>query len=158
MNKTRADRRFGMLKKLFILFLCVLMGFPFVMTVSVSLQTMGEIYSSDLNLIPEVLQFGNYRDAMSNGNWGLYFYNSIVVTVITVIISLVINAMAGFVFARCKIDIFRVLKMLQKHRLHPVTEPRTVGQPQPVYQHSLHPFSFCNVSNAGRRGRRPLHF
>lgn len=100
MQKTRADRRFQIFSRLFILILCVAMGFPFVMTVSVSLQTMNEVYSPDLILIPEVLQFSNYADAMHNGNWAIYFWNSLVVTGLTVIISLVINSMAGFVFAR----------------------------------------------------------
>lgn len=100
MQKTRADRRFQIFSRLFILILCVAMGFPFVMTVSVSLQTMNEVYSPDLILLPEVLQFSNYADAMHNGNWAIYFWNSLVVTGLTVIISLVINSMAGFVFAR----------------------------------------------------------
>ena len=100
MLKTKADRRYRIFSRLFILLLCVAMGFPFVMTVSVSLQTMNEVYSADLNLIPEVPQFSNYVEAMYNGNWALYFWNSIVVTVLTVIISLIINSMAGFVFAR----------------------------------------------------------
>lgn len=100
MQKTQADRRFKFFSRLFILLLCVAMGFPFVMTVSVSLQTMNEVYSPDLVLIPEVPQFSNYVEAMHNGNWALYFWNSIVVTVLTVVISLIINSMAGFVFAR----------------------------------------------------------
>ena len=88
------------LSSLFILFLCLLMGFPLLMTISVSLQTMSEIYSPSPILIPEKLQFVNYANAMQSGNWMRYFYNSGLVTVITVLISLVINSMSGFVFAR----------------------------------------------------------
>lgn len=100
MKKTKADRRFRVLSALFVLLLCLMTGFPLVMTISVSLQTMSEVYSPDLNLIPDVLQFVNYRTAMTTGSWARYFQNSLVVTVITVIISLVINSMSGFVFAR----------------------------------------------------------
>jgi len=60
MNHSKEDRRFHLLTKLFILLLCLMMGFPLLMTVSVSLQTMNEVYSPDLNLIPETLQFGNF--------------------------------------------------------------------------------------------------
>jgi len=100
MKKKDANRSFRVFSRIFVLLLCLSVGFPLIMTVSVSLQTMNEVYSADLNLIPEVLQFENYKTAMTNGNWAQYFKNSAVVTVITVIISLVINAMSGFVFAR----------------------------------------------------------
>ena len=100
MKKTKADRRFRVLSALFVTLLCLMTGFPLVMTISVSLQTMSEVYSPDLNLIPDALQFANYKTAMTTGNWARYFQNSLTVTVITVVISLVINAMSGFVFAR----------------------------------------------------------
>ena len=100
MKKKDANRSFRVISRIFILLLCLSVGFPLLMTVSVSLQTMNEVYSADLNLIPAVFQFENYKTAMSSGNWAQYFKNSAVVTVITVLISLVINAMSGFVFAR----------------------------------------------------------
>ena len=99
-KKTNSDRAFKVISRLFIVFLCVLMGFPLLMTLSVSLQTMNEIYSPELTLIPAVPQFHNYSAAMQSGNWARFFINSTVVTVITVVISLVINSMSGFVFAR----------------------------------------------------------
>ncbi len=100
MKKTKADRRFRVLSALFVTLLCLMTGFPLVMTISVSLQTMSEVYSPDLSLIPDVLQFVNCRTAMTTGDWARYFQNSLTVTVITVVISLVINSMSGFVFAR----------------------------------------------------------
>jgi len=93
-------KRMHWLSLLFILLLCLIIGFPLLMTVSVSLQTMSEIYSPSPVLIPESLQFVNYSNAMQSGNWAQYFLNSTIVTVITVLISLVINSMSGFVFAR----------------------------------------------------------
>lgn len=84
----------------FLLFLCLLMGFPLLMTVTVSLETMPEIYASSPRLLPAQPQWGNYPLSMSNGNWGRYFYNSMLVTFLTTLISLVINSMSGFVFAR----------------------------------------------------------
>ena len=88
MKKTKADRRFRVLSALFVLLLCLMTGFPLVMTISVSLQTMSEVYSPDLNLIPDALQFVNYKTAMTTGSWARYFQNSLTVTVITVVISL----------------------------------------------------------------------
>lgn len=100
MKKKDANRGFRIVSLIFVVLLCLAVGFPLLMTVSVSLQTMNEVYSADLNLIPEVLQFENYKTSMTSGNWARYFENSLWVTVITVAISLIINSMAGFVFAR----------------------------------------------------------
>ncbi|HHV97193.1 MAG TPA: carbohydrate ABC transporter permease [Clostridiaceae bacterium] len=80
--------------------LVVLTAFPFLIMLSVSLQTMKEIYAPELVFIPEKAQFVNYVNAMKNGNWGRYMFNSIYITTIVVIISLFINSMTGYVFAR----------------------------------------------------------
>lgn len=100
MKKNFSDRPFRLFSRLFILLLCLMMGVPFLMTLSVSLQTMNEVYATELTLIPKVPQLINYENALSNGNWALYFENSLIVTVLTVVISLLINSMAGFAFAR----------------------------------------------------------
>ena len=99
-KKTKADKVFHVINILFVALLCLAMGFPLFMTASISLQTMSEIYASSPKLIPEAIQWENYPRAMSNGNWGLYFYNSIIVTLIATGISLIINSMSGYVFAR----------------------------------------------------------
>ena len=100
MKKTRADRLFSVERGVFIALLCLVTGFPFLLTLSVSLETMSEVYASSPRLWPAVPQWRNYLDAMSSGSWGRYMYNSLLVTVLTTAISLVINSMSGFVFAR----------------------------------------------------------
>ena len=49
---------------------------------------------------PEKWLFSNYAEAMQKGDWFAYFKNTFLVTVITVAISLVLNSMAGYGFAR----------------------------------------------------------
>lgn len=100
MKRTRTDKAFRVVAVVFVVLLALSIAFPLLMTISVSLQTMNEIYSADPVIIPAKVQFENYKTAMQNGNWAMYFFNSTIVTVITVVISLVINSMAGFVFAR----------------------------------------------------------
>ncbi len=100
MKRSKGDRAFRVGCWVFLILLCLLMGFPLYMTVSISLQTMPEVYSASPVLVPEVMQWHNYADAMNNGSWGRYLTNSLLVTVVTVLISLVINSMSGFVFAR----------------------------------------------------------
>ena len=55
-----------------ILLLLVIIGVPFFIMVSLSLQTMPEIYSADMVWFPEKPQFINYVNAMTSGNWGRY--------------------------------------------------------------------------------------
>ena len=100
MKKSAADRLFGILSGLFVALLAAGILFPLVMTLSVSLQTMNEIYAPEPVVIPQKLNFSNYARAMSSGDWALYFKNSFLITLITVAISLVINSMSGYVFAR----------------------------------------------------------
>lgn len=100
MNKSLSDRLFRTVIIVFLTFILCCTLFPLLMTISVSLQSMDEIYVSDPVVVPAKFRFSNYSAAMHNGNWLLYFKNSIIVTVITVVISLFINSMSGFVFAR----------------------------------------------------------
>ena len=93
-------KRIGLLSAVFIFFLVLMIAVPFVFTVSVSLQTMSEVYASSPVLIPARPQFNNYVLAMRNGNWARYFFNSMVVTLGALVISLLINTMSGYVFAR----------------------------------------------------------
>jgi len=85
-----------------ITFYVVITAFPLFIMLTLSFQTMGEIYSSRLIFIPESLQFDNYARAMGNGNWGRYIFNSVYITAVTTIISLIINSMTGYVFARIR--------------------------------------------------------
>ncbi|MBQ6716139.1 MAG: carbohydrate ABC transporter permease, partial [Clostridia bacterium] len=99
-KRSAGDIAFTILSRIFILVLALSVAFPLLMTVSVSLQTMNEIYKADPVIIPAKLMFENYKTAMSQGAWPRYFLNSAIVTVITVVISLFINSMSGYVFAR----------------------------------------------------------
>ena len=100
MKRIRSDRGFAAARVIFIGLLVLITGFPFILTVSVSLQTMSEVYASSPRVVPAIPQWHNYADAMRSGVWGRYLYNSLFVTVVTTVISLVINSMSGFVFAR----------------------------------------------------------
>jgi multiple sugar transport system permease protein len=80
--------------------LSLVMLFPFFLMVMISLKTMGEIQSSTFTLFPKHFNFINYFDAMAMGSWGRYFFNSFYVTIVTTVVSLIINSMAGYAFAR----------------------------------------------------------
>lgn len=48
------------------------------------------------------LYMGNFEAALRMGNWGRYFYNTIVVTFFTLVGSLFFNSLAGYAFAKLK--------------------------------------------------------
>lgn len=74
----------------------IFMIFPLIIMVLTSFKADGDLFS----FLPKVWKFSNYTDVLSQGNWAVYFKNSIIITVIAVIASLLLNSMAGFAFAR----------------------------------------------------------
>lgn len=80
--------------------LVIAIAFPFVVMLAISLQSKTEIFSLSANLIPDKWLFSNYKEAMESADWLRYFGNSMIITVIVVLVSLVLNSMAGYVFAR----------------------------------------------------------
>ncbi|MDE6993366.1 MAG: carbohydrate ABC transporter permease, partial [Lachnospiraceae bacterium] len=84
----------------FMLLFCVIIIIPFLIMVSTSLKTPAEISSAAFRLWPERWQFSNYVEAMRSSDWGRFFWNSFYTTVLSVVISLVINSLAGYAFAR----------------------------------------------------------
>ncbi len=86
-----------------------LMLVPILMMFTTSFKTMEEIKSPVFHLLPEQFSLINYKNAMTNGNWLIYFRNSILITGIAVLFSLLFNSIAGYAFARLK---FRGSKLL----------------------------------------------
>lgn len=97
---------------LLLLLLVAVMIFPYWMMVSVSLQTNAEIYAPTLKLFPSVPQWSNYTAAMQNGSWGRYILNSLYTTTVATGVSLFINALTGYVFARMRFPFQRTLLVL----------------------------------------------
>lgn len=53
-------------------------------------------------ILPKTITFENFTVAMSKGNFGLYFFNSTYSTVLSTILTLIVNCMAGYAFAKFK--------------------------------------------------------
>jgi multiple sugar transport system permease protein len=94
----RVNRRIGIL----LLLLAVIIIFPFILMLGGSLKTGAEINGSTFSILPSKPQFSNYITAFSRGSWGRWFFNSLLVTALTTAVSLIINSMAGYAFARLK--------------------------------------------------------
>lgn len=109
MGETRTGKIIGII--LLLVFLLAA-AFPFFMMASVSLQGMDQVYSPELNLLPGPFRFDNYMRAMTNGNWARYLLNSLYVAGVSTLVSLFINAMTGYAFARIGFPFKRPLFVL----------------------------------------------
>lgn len=77
-----------------------LMIAPLLIMIFTSLKGNAEIANTAGSLLPKEWKFENYVLAMQAGNWGVYFKNSIIVTVLAVGGSLIFNSLSGYTFAR----------------------------------------------------------
>ena len=90
----------------------LVMLIPIIMMFMTSFKTMAEIQSPVFLLLPERFSLDNYRDAMSTGEWTVYFKNSLVITLTAVVLSLLFNSIAGYAFARLRFRGARVMFLL----------------------------------------------
>ncbi|TDE14272.1 carbohydrate ABC transporter permease [Jiangella asiatica] len=74
--------------------------YPFLWMLSASLKDNIEVFSSSLSLLPESAVFENYGRAWSDANFSGYMWNTIIVTVVTVVLVVIRCAMAGYVIGR----------------------------------------------------------
>lgn len=86
------------------LLLSVVFLFPFLFMLASSLKTNDAIFA-DLESIRALLPVGhlslaNYAHAFERGQIGHYLFNSLLVTIITVVLGLLVNSLAAFALAR----------------------------------------------------------
>ncbi|TCL43462.1 carbohydrate ABC transporter permease [Harryflintia acetispora] len=90
-----------------LLALCTLL--PLAMMVLTSLKTGSEVSGMGFRLLPASPRFQNYVEVLTGSNWPLYILNSVIVTVLTTVISLVFNLLAGYAFARLRFPLRKPL-------------------------------------------------
>jgi multiple sugar transport system permease protein len=78
----------------------VVLLFPFYWLIVTSLETEPEALHFPPILIPHVLRFANYADALASAPFVRFFVNSAIVTLSTVLCNLVLCSLAGYAFAR----------------------------------------------------------
>jgi|Deesub1362A_J573_1020465.scaffolds.fasta_scaffold02722_5 raffinose/stachyose/melibiose transport system permease protein len=88
----------GLLYFLLILYAAVTL-FPFFLSVVSSFKELQELYASALTF-PAVWQWENYRIAWVEGDFSLYFRNSVYVTGLAIVGVLLFGSMASYVLAR----------------------------------------------------------
>ncbi|MBC2576859.1 carbohydrate ABC transporter permease [Peptostreptococcus canis] len=81
---------------------------PFYMMVANSFKTKKEIFQSPLKL-PEGFHLDNYRQAAENLNFGHTFLNSLIITVVSVLIIIIFSSMAAYALSRVKSKVSTVI-------------------------------------------------
>lgn len=84
---------------LFLGFWALVVIFPMVWVLYTSLKTDQEIFFSPWSF-PKVVQWGNFARAWTKAHIGQYFFNSLVVVVPSLILTLLLSAMSAYVLAR----------------------------------------------------------
>ncbi|HAJ95394.1 MAG TPA: ABC transporter permease [Actinobacteria bacterium] len=74
--------------------------FPFYWMIISSFRTNAEIFSTQLNLIPDSFIFKNYIDLITTTNFSRWILNSIIIAVSTTILGLFFSVFAGYAFAK----------------------------------------------------------
>jgi raffinose/stachyose/melibiose transport system permease protein len=85
---------------IFLIGIAVIWIFPFLWMLSASLKDNMEMFSGGLRLWPETFVWDNYARAWNDAHFGRYLINTVVTTVITVVIVTIRCATAGYVLAR----------------------------------------------------------
>jgi multiple sugar transport system permease protein len=86
---------------------------PFLWMLAASLMPAGEASTYPPRLIPSAVTFEHYRDLFARLHLARYFFNSILIASAITLISLLINSLAGYAFAKLSFpgreSIFRIL-------------------------------------------------
>ncbi len=108
MNQTHKKNLRAIMIFMVLLIGSIVVLLPFILLITGSMKTTAEINASHFKLLPKSLNFSNFPQAFKNGQWGRWFFNTIFISVIATGVSLLINSMAGYAFARLE---FRFKKL-----------------------------------------------
>lgn len=87
-------------KLTFLITAAVAAAVPFLWLLSTSFKGAEELFSYPPKLIPENFVFENYTGVWNAVPFEFYLLNSIIVTVVTVLINVIVSSLAGFALAR----------------------------------------------------------
>jgi multiple sugar transport system permease protein len=114
MNRTRPARTLSATFRYVALIVgALVMVTPFIYMVSTSFKAQAYVLTFPPQFIPDPATTDNYVQALTTQNFGLYFLNSIIVSVIATAASVLVSSMMAYAFARFRFPgrelIFRIL-------------------------------------------------
>jgi alpha-1,4-digalacturonate transport system permease protein len=87
-------------RTIIVLILALITIFPIVWVVLSSFKPQSELFSSPMSFLPRTWTLENYEEALGRGNFLTYFKNSLFVSIMSTIICVAINTMAGYALAK----------------------------------------------------------
>jgi N-acetylglucosamine transport system permease protein len=94
------ERIFNGFSHLFLLVWGIMVVYPLLWVVMSSLKDDSEVIKEPLSLIPSTLHWDNFVRAWTNGHIGSFFFNTLVVLVGGVSLTMLLGSMAAYVLAR----------------------------------------------------------
>lgn len=85
-----------------VVLILIILLFPFVWMVSSSLKPKTEIFSKNLEIIPRNATLANYKKLFFTTDFPFFFLNSFIVVSVSVLLTVVISALAAYSFSRYK--------------------------------------------------------
>ncbi len=96
--------RKNLINKVLLPVLLVILVFIFLMPIlwiiGSSFKTVGELFSWPPSILGKNPSLDNYARALSEGSFGLYFLNTVFVSLVATGLTVVVNVMSGYVFAK----------------------------------------------------------
>ncbi len=74
--------------------------FPILWIACSSFKPQSELFQVPMTILPKVFTFENYSNSLGRGDFLLYFGNTLFVSVISTVITVLINVMAGYALAK----------------------------------------------------------
>ena len=100
MMKTKTIRPGRIFSGIVLVFWTIVSIFPLYWMFIFSLKNNDEIYSGNPLALPQNWVWSNYTDALSKGHMAQYFFNSILVTGVTILLTIVIALTASYAVSR----------------------------------------------------------
>jgi raffinose/stachyose/melibiose transport system permease protein len=87
---------------LFLLFWAVIQIYPLIWLALFSLKDNSEIFGGNIAGFPKIPKWENYPDALKQGGVLVYFFNSILVTGITIVLTILLSSTTAYAISRMK--------------------------------------------------------
>ena len=88
------------LKWILLLLLTFLFLMPVIWVICSSFKSVGELFSWPPSLLGKNPSLDNYTKAMAEGHVGVYFFNTVFVSLVATFLTIVVNVMSGYAFAK----------------------------------------------------------
>jgi raffinose/stachyose/melibiose transport system permease protein len=77
--------------------------YPFLWVLGSSFKSLNGFFTSGLSIVPDIWRWQNYLEAWTKANFGVYFFNTLFITVAVVALTNLFSSMAAFSLARTQL-------------------------------------------------------